>query len=157
MVPGAVEIEKDAESRLKIISFMGGKLPPCYHSVILSAWLNSLWKLNKFFKMIERSDFFNHYEKFVKAIIVRPNVKIRLAVLEEDPDIVFGWSVAEGTVLHYVHIKEPYRKQKLSHDLIPKNLSCITHVTKHWEEFFMKKSNGRYSKNVKFNPFQYEE
>lgn len=142
------------ESRIKFITHKGRSLPPNYHSVVIARWLHSLKKLNKYFKLIDRKAYYETYETYIKAIIYRPNVSVRIAALEEDVDVIFGWAVFEGDTLHYVHVNEPYRKKQLSYDLIPSDIKYMTHVTKHWEDYFMKNPKNKFS-HVQFNPFKY--
>lgn len=142
------------DATLKVISFKGSELPENYHAVVIARWLNSLNRLNRYFKLIDRDAYYGVYEKFIKAILARPDVTVKLAALAEDIDVIFGWSVHEDGILHYVHVQEPYRKQGISYNLIPENTKIITHVTKHWEEYFMKNPKSKF-KDLKFNPFIY--
>lgn len=137
------------EESLVIVSHPGRRLPQSYYGLILSRWLKSLRRHNPTFGRIDQEAYFKNYEAFLKDLIAKPTVTIRLLVLESDPDIVFGWCVhEEGKILHYVHIQEPYRGQKRSYDLIPPGIEYVTHETKHW----IKRLLPKYPQ-VKFNPF----
>ena len=151
---GTTEVPQDAQSTFKIISFKGSELPANYTGVILARWLRSFYRLNDYFKLADPEAYFREYERFIKAIIARPNVVIKLAALSEDIDVVFGWGVSEGSVLHYVHVQEPYRNQKMSYDLMPEHVDVITHMTKHWIKCFSKSPKNKLH-HVKFNPFHY--
>lgn len=154
MEAGAIEVEENAETpTLKVISFSGSELPSNYQGVVIARWLNSLKKHSEIFKRAEKDSYYKAYEPYIKVILSRPNVKVRLAVLEEDHDVVFGWSASEPKILHYVHVQPPYNGHGISYDLIPKDIEIISHVTKHWDKCFTDRNN-RFSK-VKFNPFIY--
>ncbi len=132
-----------------IISYPAAHLPHEYRNVILARWLRSLRNLNDYFKLIDKEAYFNVYEKFIKMILDRPTVLIKLAVLTKDRDVVLGWSVLEGTALHYVHVQEDSRKKfGICSNLIPKDIKYFTHITKHWLSIW----NNKY-KSAKFNPF----
>jgi hypothetical protein len=141
-----------SESAIKIIEIKGKDLPKNYQGVVIARWLNSLRKYNKFFKTAEQDGYYKVYEPFIKLVLLRPEVKIRLAALEEDHDVVFGWSVYEGDLLHYVHVQAPYNRLGISYDLIPKEIKAYSHTTGPWEEYYVKKPRF---KKLKFNPFFY--
>jgi hypothetical protein len=136
------------EAQLAVISYPSNTLPDSYRNVILSRWLRSLRQYNDYFKLIDKNAYFDVYEKYIKLIIYRPNTVIRLAVLKDDQDVVLGWSIIEGTILHYVHVPELWRGKGISDLLIPKDIKCCTHVTKYWLNMWQKKY-----KHVIFNPF----
>lgn len=73
---------------------------------------------------------------------------VALAVLTDDTDVVLGWSVYEGSILHFVFVKRDARKQGIGTELIPKNAEVITHLTKSGKAIWKKKHQY-----LKFNPF----
>lgn len=137
------------EEALCIIMHPGRMLPSSYHGVILARWLRSLRNLNATFKRVHQESYFKHYELYIKNILANPKTQVRLLVLDDDKDIVFGWCVYTLNVLHYIHIQEPYRGQKRSYDLLPKDLEWITHETSHWN----KRLGSKRFKHLKYNPF----
>ncbi len=145
----STEIPSDPQKDLiSIISYPAITLPTSYHNVIIARWLRSLRHLNDYFRLIDKKAYFETYEKYIKNILTRPNAFIKLAVLANDTDVVFGWSVNEKTTLHYVHVQELYRSRGIGSMLIPKETTNCSHITKHWLEIWPKK----YQK-VTFNPF----
>jgi GNAT superfamily N-acetyltransferase len=74
------------------------------------------------------------YSTVIDAIITRPVITINLYVLKDDEDIIIGYSVFETTpkdvVLHWVYVREDWQRLGLATDLVPKNFTVITHMTK---------------------------
>lgn len=64
----------------------------------------------------------------LEVIIWRSQVKV--ACLEEEPDVVLGYAVYEGETLHWVFVKKAWRKLEIASKLVPKKISRITHITK---------------------------
>jgi hypothetical protein len=53
-----------------------------------------------------------------------------VACLKEDPDVILGYSVTDGTRIHWVHLKAAWRGIGLARSLIPKNADSASHMTK---------------------------
>ena len=146
------EANQPQPERLVVNFYKGPHLPADFIGVIMSKWLRSHRKLNPVFKKIDEDSYFRHYDPYLRSILYRPNVVIRLLVLENDHDVVFGWSVSEKHTLHYIYIQEPYRGHGYAKDLFPKDIEWISHWTLHWEKRLNKKQRNR---KIKFNPFLY--
>lgn len=60
----------------------------------------------------------------------RHDVYVRVCCLREDPDVILGYAICEGDhILHYVHVKEAWRKFGIATSLLPKKFDVITFVT----------------------------
>src|SRR4029077_15011640 len=103
---------------------------------------------NDFFKLIFPRAFFEVHDAYFKMLLTRPNAKIRIAALSDDPDVVVGWSLMEPSKLHYVWVAEGSRQTKVCSALIPDEFDTVTHLTK----FFLPIWNCKYP-TVKFNPY----
>lgn len=63
--------------------------------------------------------------------MMSPKTQIKIACLNEDPDVILGYSVMEGDhTLHFVFIKEIWRKMGIAKQLVPKSVVTTTHLTK---------------------------
>lgn len=132
-----------------VLSYPGASLPKQYEAMVYSKWLRSLRYGNDYFKLIDDKAYFENYHKFIEAILSKPDTRVRLAVLSEDADIVFGFAVVKGdNVLHYIHCQRDYRKTGIGKSLLPKNFDTITHLTTVGVSIWGAKYPG-----VKFNPF----
>lgn len=116
--------------------------------MVLSKWMRSLKYGNDYFKLVDNDAYFENYNVFIKHILNKKGVIVRLAVLTEDRDVVLGWSVFEGPILHFVHVHKDMRKQGIGTSLVPRGMKVITHLTKIGLSIWASKYQ-----DVIFNPF----
>lgn len=119
-----------------------------YKSLVLATWLRALKHGNEFFREADAKTYWAVYSKVILALLRRPTCVVRLAVMSDDHDCTVGWSVTEGTVLHFVFVKHQGRKQGIARSLVPKNITVITHITKTGKSLWKKKLE-----KAIFNPF----
>lgn len=112
---------------------------------IFSTWALGLRHGNEIFATIDEPTYFEKYFDIIGRIVSQSSV--RVAALKEDPDVVLGYSVNQGQKLHFVFVKEAWRK-----------LGIATALTHPFEEFTHYTRLGlaiqieKYP-NAKFNPF----
>jgi len=123
-----------------------------YHGLIYARWLRSLRHGNDYFKLIDPDVYYDTYRRYIGRILDSPDTAVRIAALNEDEDVVLGFSVCQGSVLHYVCVDPTMRKQGIGASLIPKTIDTISHITKTAIHIRAKDSQSRYAK-WKFNPF----
>lgn len=122
-------------SAIKIIAMLGSDpgLKP-YEGFIFSSYLHSLREGNDWFHDIDKDKYYEVYHLVLERILVRNDTVVRLAVLSDDLDVALGWSAIEGSTLHYVYVKDDKdiqcRRQHIAKDLVPGNISVITHLTR---------------------------
>ncbi len=141
------------DSTFQILTFKGSDLPINYQAMIYSKWLRSLRNGNDLFKAMVSNDYYTQYHKFLRAILLKPDCLVRIAVLTENKDIALGFSVSREDVLDYVYVQPEQRGQKLLHKLIPKNITTFTHMTKTWLPIWQSSAFTNVFKDWKFNPF----
>jgi len=120
----------EKESVIKVLIHPGTKLPQNYINMVRSRWVRSYKRDNDFMKIIHPPAYYHHYNNYVKMVLARPTATVRLAALSDDNDVVLGFSVIEGPVLHYVHVPRAYRKQGIGRLLVPNEIKWFTHITK---------------------------
>lgn len=118
------------ESTYSIIAYPAKELPEQYDHMIRSKWKRTLRYGNEYFKLWASDSFYATYEKLINHYLARPKAIVRLAVLDDDRDIVLGWSLIEGRTLHYVYVQYDQRAQGIAKALIPEKIHYITHLTK---------------------------
>lgn len=123
-------------------------MPATYYNLILSRWLRSLRFGNDYFKLVRPDAYYAAYSRYIGSILGGSETVIRLAVLDDDRDVVLGFSVARGTALDYVHVHKDARKRGIGTALVPKDIDQITHVTKTGLSIWGSKYPG-----WSFNPF----
>jgi hypothetical protein len=117
-----------------IMGYPGTEVPNEVRNLILARWMRSLWTGNDYFRLMDRPSYFKRYNDFVKSILARPDCWVRVAVLNDDPDVILGFSVgrspAAGDILDYIHVHKDQRRQGIGASLVPKGTTTITHLTR---------------------------
>jgi GNAT superfamily N-acetyltransferase len=130
------------------------KLPETYKPMIFSKWMRSTKYGNEYFKAIDSNVFYTVYQKYIEQVLSRPIAMVRLATLSDDADNCLGWSIVEGSTLHYIHVEWNQRNQGIGKSLLPPDgIRQFTHLTKTGMKIWNnEKYHGKYS-NAIFNPF----
>ena len=124
-----IETKKDLlTAEYKIVSLQAPHAHK-YKSFIYANWLNSLRCGNDLFKLVDQDIYYNAYKKYLDFLFTLSTTLIKVAVLSEDEDIFFGFSVTDGDTLHYVFVPEIYRKEGFAKALVPSTIKVITHLT----------------------------
>jgi hypothetical protein len=111
---------------------------------ILSTMLKGLFYGSKFYGSIDQETFFLVYEPFIKQLLINNFVKV--ACLEDDVDVILGYSVFKNTNLQFIFVKKSYRKLGIGRLLFPKEIQTVSHLTDVGDSI-------RKKLNLKFNPF----
>lgn len=120
---------------------------PDDEAFIFSTWLRGLKFGNDWFELIESAAYYKSYHAVIEAILKSPEVLIRVACLREDPEVILGYSVASGHRLHWVQVKDRWRKIGIAKSLVPQEVTIVTHLTKVGRSILSKHPE------VRFNPF----
>lgn len=133
----------------KVVTLTASRLPlGDATSFIYSKWLRSLRYENDFFRLIDATSYWQAYQNHVSMLLARPETRVNLAVLTDDPDVILGFAVYRGPVLDYVYVHKHQRRLGIAKALVPQGIEAFTHVTKTGLTIW----GSKYSK-VKFNPF----
>jgi hypothetical protein len=128
-----------------LIAYRG--LHPNDMNFIYSTWLKGLRYGNDWFSFITKEAYFTFYHRIIELILNKPHVIIQIACLKEDPDVILGYSVYEGFVLHWVFVKSAWRKIGIAKDLVPE-FKSVSHITAIAKSILITKFP-----QVEFNPF----
>jgi hypothetical protein len=97
---------------------------------LLATWLRGLYFGNNWIKNnIEPQTYFDYYDEVIKLILLRPTTEIRLSVMADDPDVILGYSVVERDCLHWIFVKESWRKMGIAKSLVPSGIKSVSSVT----------------------------
>ena len=140
--------KEEALDLAAIVAYAGRTLPKQYLNLVRSRWMRSYKTCNDYMKLVHSPGYYFAYSNYVSQVLNRDNTLVRLAVLDEDEDIVLGFSVCSGHILHYVHVPKLYRKQGIGTMLMPDEVEWTTHLTK----IGMRIWASKYP-NIRFNPF----
>lgn len=119
-----------------------------YRPMIYSDWMKSLRFGNDWYKMIDSDAYYSIYEQIIDKLLCRENATVRLALMTDDLDLCCGWSLSEGSTLHYMFVKKDGRNQGIGTSLMPKDLTHVSHLTKIGQAI----RKSKYP-DVIFNPF----
>lgn len=96
---------------------------------IYATWLRGLYYGNPWFTQIDKDSYMASYHKILDQLFLKPDVDIKIACVTEDPELILGYSVSEPSILHWVFVKQAWRRFGIAKQLIPKDVSRITHLT----------------------------
>lgn len=133
---------------IEIHSYQGKSVPKEYINLVRSRWIRSYKKDNGYMKLVHPPSYYFAYNNYINLVLERKDTIVLLAVLEEDNDVVLGFSVTERNILHYVHVPKAYRRQKIGTMLIPRGIEWTTHLTKIGMRIWSVKGA-----NIRFSPF----
>ena len=87
-------------------------------SLVYSTWLRSYEHSSPMTKQVPRAAFFAEHHKVIDRIMAR-NPVVKMAVMPDDPSVVFGWAVYElPGRLHYVYVKPDFRRYGIAKALL---------------------------------------
>lgn len=120
---------------------------PTDFNFIMATFLRGLYYGDSWFSLMPKDVFMNVYKQIAEALINKHQVYI--ACLKEDRDVILGYSILskDETTIHWVFVKQMWRKQGIGRSLIPQSVNCVTHLTDLGRKL-MPKIN-----NCIFNPF----
>ncbi len=124
------------------------ELPEQYLNFVIDRWLKTYKKCNKLMSLVDPANYYQAYNAYIKSMLNKPNIVVRLAMLAEDQDVLLGFSVSEGPMLHYVNVPLDYRGNGIARKLVPYVVESFTHIT----ETGMKLWTNKYPQ-AKFKPF----
>jgi ribosomal protein S18 acetylase RimI-like enzyme len=95
------------------------------------ACIYSTWRNGSFYgqqkKQHTSSDrYFREKTQEIKAILSDPATRVRVAVLEQSPQTILGYSVTNGTHLEWIFVKVDFRRQGIARLLCPKHIETYT-------------------------------
>ena len=119
-------------------------------NLIFATWLRSYQANALAAKHMSRDTFFaGHHGVLERIFGNEPCVK--LAVMPEDPSVVFGWSVSEPDkgIVHYVYVKPAFRRHGVAKALLEHvKLPCVyTHHT------YILRDLHKYVAGSDYNPY----
>lgn len=97
---------------------------------IFSSWLKSLRWGNSYFQAIEQDSYFKGQHRAIERVLGDPKTTVKVACLSDASEVLVGYSVYTGDVLHFVYVKEDWRGISLAKDLVPKNIKTVSNFTR---------------------------
>ena len=115
---------------------------------IMATWLRGLFYGDSWFSQIPKEIFMNSYKRIADQLLSSPGVRVRVACLKEDRDVILGYSVvsADDRAVIWIFVKTAWRQQGIAKSLVPQSVVYATLLTTLGKELMSKR-------NLKFNPF----
>lgn len=124
---------------------------------LLNSWLRSYWESSPFTRGITRQTFFRDHHSLASATLA--NAVTLVAVPAEGEDLICGWVCADalaggGLLVHYVYVKESFRRFGLARSLIgefkvelePPTFKMCSHMTPRVEARLV-------AENIEYSPY----
>lgn len=120
------------------------------HNFILATFLRGLYYGDSWFSGIEKNVFMQNY-KPVAETLLSLKTTIQVACLPEDEDVILGYSILshDFQTIHWVYVKNRWRKKGIAKALLPKYPSTVSHLTSVGKELLHK-----FESKPTFNPFK---
>lgn len=130
---------------------------PLYHivdglhdarSLVYATWLRSYQAASPQTKHIPREIYFREHHKVLDRIFARAPT-IKLATMPDDSNVVFGWAVTEGDVVHYCYVKPDFRRYGIARALLAHVQRPFTYT--HWT--WIVRDLDKHLEKCIFNPY----
>lgn len=112
---------------------------------ILASWLRS-YRLSETVKGVDKSLYYSGQNKLASRILAGSEVKILAA--SEDPKTIVAWMCYRFPVIHYIYVKQDFRRMGLASRLLgdPQKWAAYTHKS-------LLSSKIQLPKTWKFDPY----
>lgn len=117
---------------------------------ILATFLRGLYYGDSWFSQIDKPVFMENYKKVIENLVDSPKTLIKVACLKEEHDVIIGYSILSANyhTVHWVYVKNAFRKAGIGRSLVPSFPNEVTHLTT------LGKSLMNKIPTAKFNPFK---
>jgi len=117
---------------------------------VLKSFLLGLYYGDSWFSRIPKNIFMDNYKRAAVMLFDNPGNLVVIACLSEDPQVILGYSIlsANGETVHWVYVKQSWRKRGIMTRLIPQSVQNTTHLTELGSTIIKK-----LKPNLVFNPF----
>lgn len=124
-------------------------------SFIYATWLNSYRSDSQIGLSCRTTIFYSAYNRILDHILDSDNSQTLVACLPDDPNVILGYLVFERDRIHYVFVKEVFRKTGIARSLIqaanlPQTI-FITHRTRSAEPIISSHAKLIYNPFLLFN------
>lgn len=106
---------------------------------IQSSWGSSYYKGAFYKRYLSPQDFHKHHRPIRERFFERDGTAVIVCCATDNPDLIIGWIAVEkpkesrGLILHYVYVKQAFKGEKISNELIKRALPdkpvMVTHMT----------------------------
>lgn len=87
---------------------------------VYSSWLKCYREDSPLTKYTRRRLFFEGHQKILDGLLASPQVQVIVACDGEEQDLIYGYLAYEPGVLHFIYVKEAFRKMGIAKQLMSK-------------------------------------
>lgn len=118
---------------------------------VLGAFKNGVYYGDSRFSQMLKKVFMENYKKLdIPLTTDGSKYTIKVACLKEDQDTILGYSIlsADYSTIHWVYVKEKWRKHGIGKSLVPRHPTYVTHLTQIGQSLLSKFNH------IIFDPFK---
>jgi hypothetical protein len=98
---------------------------------VMSTWLKGQYYGHPYFSEMNKAAYNSQYGAYIEALLSKSEIKVVVACLREDPDVILGYAVLGPATLHWCYVKEPWRTKGIARLLTqPEPITAFTGFTK---------------------------
>lgn len=122
---------------------------------IYSTWLKSYRTGSGLGLASGKHAYFITYNLIIDYILEKPDAHVWVAVKPDEPNVIYGYLVCEPTILHYVYVKDGFRKLGIAASLYKTAFyerPYITHATAMSRELLKTHAGFKFNSSLLFKP-----
>ncbi len=119
---------------------------------IQNSWGNSYYKGALYCDFMSPKEFHFHHRPIRERFFEKPTAAVIVCVATNDTNLIIGWAAVEkplktnAMILHYVYVKEAFKKEGISTELLSMSLGKVdlvflTHVTERAAKIMNRRSH----------------
>lgn len=90
---------------------------------------NSNDPLFKYYSSLFSQGFYKHYQPILEELFKSPQLKVNLACLKEDPHVILGYCVYTENTLHWMFVKNAWRKLGIAKLIWPEGINSYSDIS----------------------------
>ena len=95
--------------------------------------------------------FFKRHHELIESILSNPSTLVTVLTADSSPGTVLGWACRTGTTLHYVYVKEAFRRMGFGTQLAG-GFDTHTHLTKYGKWLLVSRARKSGAESV-YDPY----
>lgn len=116
---------------------------------ILSSWLRSFRNNGDWPRHIDSATYYANHQSVIQRLLTLCDVKIACA--SDDENLILGWCCVDGSTVHYVFVKEQYRKLGIAKAMLDGIGEKATYT--HWTRIIKDLEQAGKLLNWRYNPY----
>lgn len=115
---------------------------------VINSWARSWWKQQP--SGVDPECYWRDFPALCRTVVARGGVKV--AHWPDSPNLYMGWVAHDGPRLHYVYVKQPYRRTGLAAAMLRR--CCLGDVTMSLRPTHRWKREWADRHGYRYNPYQ---